>query len=472
MATPTIVKKPEENQTVRVSNVARDAKNPDLYRFTLENIHVSYANTLRRLMMTGVKTVAFNADMVNGTTSDVKIEKNDTPMTNEMLAHRIGLLPIHVTNINSFKPEDYTFTLDVKGDKDKSKDITCSDFVVTKAVPEGKEDSAVVDTADFFPPHPITKSTCLIATLPAGNTGLKLTAKASVGTGRANARWQPTSQCSYTYTLDDDETRKQEYFERWLRTAKKYETPDKDSEKYKAFLREFNTMEVNRVYKVRNGEPYSYEFVVETVGTLDVRTIISQACDIGMSMMSRFQTIDSDGFDIAANKITIIPTKSRIEGFDFIMENQDHTFGNMLQTYLSEKHMTDKVKEGLQPITYVGYEIPHQLRDEMVLRIGCEKETEARTAFAQGCDGCYTIFQQLRAAFQASPLKDDSVNFSKGFVISSEGTKPLNLVIESKDDTGAKSVIVPATETTVATTATATTKKPKSILKKAAAVPK
>jgi DNA-directed RNA polymerase subunit L len=152
------------------------------------------------------------------------------------------------------------------------------------------------------------------------------------------------------------------------------------------------------------------------------------------------------------------------------MENQDHTFGNMLQTYLSEKHMTDKVKEGLQPITYVGYEIPHQLRDEMVLRIGCEKETEARTAFAQGCDGCYTIFQQLRAAFQASSLKDDSVNFSKGFVISSEGTKPLNLVIESKEDTGAKSVSTAATTAATGTTETATpVKKPRSILKKAAA---
>jgi DNA-directed RNA polymerase subunit L len=247
--------------------------------------------------------------------------------------------------------------------------------------------------------------------------------------------------------------------------VKKYDTPDKDSEKYKAFWREFNTMEVNRVYKVRNGEPYSYEFVVETVGTLDVRKIISQACDVGMSMMSRYGTIDSEGFDAAANKMTIIPSRSRIEGFDFIMENQDHTFGNMLQTYLSDKHMADKVKEGLQPITYVGYEIPHQLRDEMVLRIGCEKETEARTAFAQGCDGCYKIFQQLRAAFQASPLKDDTVNFSKGFEITSEGAKPLNLVIESKEDTGSKSVSLPVTATgttgttgtTVATVATVAT---------------
>jgi DNA-directed RNA polymerase subunit L len=411
-----------EDNKIRVSNIVRDSKNPDLYRFRLENIHVSYANTLRRLMMTGVKTIAFNADMVKGTTSDVKIETNDTPMTNEMLAHRIGLLPIFIKDPINIKIEDYTFTLDVKGDKDTNRDITCSDFVITKSVSEGKDDS--VNTADFFPPHPITKSTCLIATLPAGNTSLKLVAKASVGTGRANARWQPTSQCSYTYTLDDDEARKMEYFDRWLTNVKKYTNPDKDSEKYKAYMREFNTMEVNRVYKIRNGEPYSYEFVVETTGTLDVPRIIHEACVVGMAMMSRYVNINSEGFDEAENQMSIIPTTSKIDGYDFIMEHQDHTFGNMLQTYLSEKHMANKVVKGsdAQPITYVGYEIPHQLRDEMVLRIGCATIEEAKTAFAQGCKGCYDIFYELKNAFQATSLKDIAMNTSKGFEFSSSSS--------------------------------------------------
>ena len=71
---------------------------PTTYTFTLTPTHVTYANTLRRLMMTGVETVAFRADMTStGTTTDVMIRENTTPMTNEMLAHRIGLLPIAVS---------------------------------------------------------------------------------------------------------------------------------------------------------------------------------------------------------------------------------------------------------------------------------------------------------------------------------------------------------------------------------------
>ena len=67
------------------------------YTFTLEGSHVTYANTLRRLMLTGVETVAFRSDMTpTGSTTDVAVKRNDTPMTNEMLADRIGLLPIHI----------------------------------------------------------------------------------------------------------------------------------------------------------------------------------------------------------------------------------------------------------------------------------------------------------------------------------------------------------------------------------------
>ena len=64
------------------------------YTFTLSPLHVTYANTLRRLILTGVETIAFRSDMTTlGTTTDVLVKRNDTPMTNEMLADRIGGIP-------------------------------------------------------------------------------------------------------------------------------------------------------------------------------------------------------------------------------------------------------------------------------------------------------------------------------------------------------------------------------------------
>lgn len=89
-----------------------DAEGRNRLRFTLKDTNVGYANTLRRLIITGVETIGFRADMKNdGSTSDVNVIKNSTPMTNEMLAHRIGLIPIHIKNPLEFEPSNFKFVL-------------------------------------------------------------------------------------------------------------------------------------------------------------------------------------------------------------------------------------------------------------------------------------------------------------------------------------------------------------------------
>jgi DNA-directed RNA polymerase alpha subunit len=93
-------------------NIATNSDNKNEWRFRLAPTHVAYANTLRRLVITGVETIAFRADMTeNGTTSDVIVNTNTTPMTNEMLAHRIGLIPFHEQSPLSWNPDNFEFSL-------------------------------------------------------------------------------------------------------------------------------------------------------------------------------------------------------------------------------------------------------------------------------------------------------------------------------------------------------------------------
>ena len=385
--------------------------------FTLTPIHVAYANTLRRLIMTGVESAAFRADMKDGTTTDVNVEQNDTPMTNEMLAHRIGLLPIHVPVDTDLKT--LTFTLDVKAEKDTYKDVTCEDFVIMREREGGKE-PVQMDTDDFFPKHPLTKQTCLIATLAPGSGRVKFTAKASMGTGRENARFQPTSQCSYVYTRDDDEATVDAHFTEWLEKAKKQSVADleggdeKAKAKLAAFRREYDTMEIAKVYlKDAKGEPYSYDFTIETVGPLKVSYIVRRACDVGEAMMSKYTSIEN-GVLPDDNKLRVIPSRSRVLGFDFVMKEQDHTFGNMIQTYLEQNHIyeADQKPGGPVKITYAGYEVPHPLRDELVVRIGSSSKEEALLAFAQACTGCMKIFSDIRVAWMRT-VPEAGVNVAK-----------------------------------------------------------
>jgi DNA-directed RNA polymerase subunit L/DNA-directed RNA polymerase alpha subunit len=430
--------------------------------FTLSPIHVTYANTLRRLILTGVETVAFRADMTStGATTDVAVKRNDTPMTNEMLADRIGLLPIHIQAPLQWKADNYVFTLKVAGSKDNTTYVKAGDFKVYEVKPmaggaggnnneennnnnagntnnnneensnnnagntnneyngsnneqpennnsanngSNNDDNLVaVPTEKFFPPNPITRDTCLIATLQPGSGPtqqfIEIRAKATKGTGREHARFSPVSQCSYEYTPDSDPQRIQEMFTSWLNVAKKAGGVDKGSERYNELLREFNTMQVKRCYKINEkNEPFSYDFTVETAGILPVNYIVERACEVGENMCSRYVNIHQG--ELPA-EMTVSAADARIIGFDFLIRGHDHTLGNLLQTWLVENHIQG---EATPKITFAGYCVPHPLRDEMVLRIGVEdgEEATARLALASAAKGCVEMFQKLRASWRAA----------------------------------------------------------------------
>jgi DNA-directed RNA polymerase subunit L len=394
---------------------------PRTMTFTLTPIHVTYANTLRRLILTGVETVAFRADMTStGGTTDVFVKRNDTPMTNEMLADRIGILPINIKDPLTWNPEKYIFKLEVSSDKNNIKYVKSGDFKVIEKVSDGfpryendedgeekKEvltNERIVPTEQFFPPNPLTGDTCLIATLQPGFQSteqvIEIVAKATKGTGREHARFSPVSQCSYEYTLDKDPVRIEEMFNQWLVVSKKIGGElDKNSDRYAALRREFETMQIKRCYKINEkGEPDCFDFTVETAGVLPVHYIVEQACVVGANMCSRYVNIAKA--DVPA-EISISPSDSRIVGYDFLIRGHDHTLGNLLQTWLVEHHIEGQAEP---KITYAGYKVPHPLRDEMVLRIGVEdgEEGTARLAFAQAAKGCVEMFQQLRNAWRSS----------------------------------------------------------------------
>ena len=379
--------------------------NERAYAFTLSPIHVTYANTIRRLILTGVETVAFRSDMTStGSTTDVVIKRNDTPMTNEMLADRIGLIPINVAEPLTWKSDKYVFTLKVAGDKDNTTYVKSGDFKIKEIVPiDAVSDPDPIPTEKFFPPNLITGDTCLIATLqPGANTlqqFVEIEAKATKGTGREHARFIPVSQCSYEYTPDSNPQRVEEMFVKWLDVAKKASAVEKGSERYNELRREFNTMQIKRCFKINEkNEPFSFDFTVETAGVLPVQYIVKRACEVGENMCSRYVNIHHGDLP---EEITISSADTRIIGYDFLIRGHDHTLGNLLQTWLVENHIQG---EATPKVTYAGYSVPHPLRDEIILRIGVEdgEEATARLALAEAAKGCVDMFQKLRIAWQGA----------------------------------------------------------------------
>ena len=74
----------------------------DTTTFELTNVPICIANGLRRTLLTGIPVIAFDENPTS-----IKINKNQSALHNEMLANRIGLVPINMETTDIFKIQTF-----------------------------------------------------------------------------------------------------------------------------------------------------------------------------------------------------------------------------------------------------------------------------------------------------------------------------------------------------------------------------
>ena len=379
--------------------------------FRLTNINTTIANTLRRAILTLTPSVGFRTEPYEK--SDVLITTNTTSLVNEMLAHRIGMIPIKADPA-TFKPELYEFTLDMRNDSKEILDVRAGNIQVFMKNPENPLDAPTkLNSADYFPPDPVTGDTILITRLlpqwnpTAAKHQLSFKARASISTGTENIRWSPVCQASYEYTQDKDPEHINAVFNGWLATIKKITDPSTLAEEKKAeLMREFMTMEIQRCYmKNERGEPYDFTFHVESIGVLRIKDIVQMAIVKSIDLLNKYTEVDT----ILPETVRIQEGDSRFSTVEVWFTNEGHTLGNLLETYIVENH----IDGAMEPkSTYAGYKVPHPLRPEMFIRIGLEDtaninfETQSQTArlmVANACKNLKTQFQELLDGWNPAP---------------------------------------------------------------------
>ncbi|MDD1719386.1 MAG: DNA-directed RNA polymerase subunit D [Methanoregulaceae archaeon] len=149
----------------------------NLGRFRLGGTNAAFANTFRRSMISGVRTLAID---------DVRIYDNTSALFDEILAHRLGLIPIR-SESGSYVPRENcscggegcsactaTFTMSVEGPRVVySRDLICQDPATGPAI-------------ENVPIVKLLKEQKLV-----------VEARAVLSTGREHAKWQPTTACGY-----------------------------------------------------------------------------------------------------------------------------------------------------------------------------------------------------------------------------------------------------------------------------------
>jgi len=251
--------------------------------FIVEGISAAMANTLRRIILAEVPTMAID---------DVIIYENSSVLHDEILTLRLGLIPIK-TDLKTYNlpekcdcksdlgcPKCRTiFTLDVEAKKGVR--IVYSGDLVS-------EDPEIVPVSDKIP----------IVKLITGQR-VRLEAYAKLGRGRDHAKWQPVSACIYRYKpiVKIDESRCDacgkcvEYCPRKVLV--------KEGNKI-VVAREIDCILCNDCIKACgvksppitiSWDPSAFIFYVESVGSLPVGTIILEALKIYEEKFMEFMNL-------------------------------------------------------------------------------------------------------------------------------------------------------------------------------------
>jgi DNA-directed RNA polymerase subunit L len=255
--------------------------------------------------------------------------------------------------------------------------VTTADMRIFVQDAEGWKDLGPEGNAAMFPVDATTKEPIMITHLrPQWSADslekIKLVAYPSVSTGEENVRYSPVCQCSYGHTIDPNPARQEEFFQNWLKESKKInEQSQVNPAQLNNLKREWATLEIQRCFLVNEeNEPYSFDFEIETNGLMSVPAVVHRGIREIKTMLQKYQTLD---MQIPAN-VRIQPTLGHRKGVEVIFDNtEDHTLGNLLQTYLVERHiMADQAPR----LTYAGYKMGHPLKKELTIEIGSEADME------------------------------------------------------------------------------------------------
>ncbi|ELA41726.1 uncharacterized protein VICG_01230 [Vittaforma corneae ATCC 50505] len=156
------------------------SKTASSIEFDILNCHPSIANTLRRILISKVPTMAIHY---------VSVYENNTVFPDEYIAHRLGLIPLEANPeyFSYFKDEEtfenvLNFRIDKTADKEPV-NLMSDDIEFVPA--EGQ------DHFSFrFKPN------VLVCKMVPGNQ-VEMTFKAIKGRGEQHAKWSPVSLCSY-----------------------------------------------------------------------------------------------------------------------------------------------------------------------------------------------------------------------------------------------------------------------------------
>lgn len=284
----------------------------------LKNFPVSFVNGIRRTLLGSIPTVVIR---------DVQILENTTQLPHEMLKHRVEMLPVNVLPTDASTIKDAKIELKVLPEKEKDtiRTITTDDFVV-----ESGREGLILKDRDFGTPHLFVRV----------RKGESIHVKA-----RLSLEHEQVSQvCTATTGWHVDPE---------LAAAARKEFVEQGNDP-----RIFDNSLVQRYYsRNEQGRPNWMDLSIESVGVISAKDLLKMAVQILRKKVDEYVKEALDNIQKEADEGT----------YNVTLEKGGHTIGYLMQEVIYSD----------SNVNFVAYDIPHPLRNTMVLRFNTSKKPES-----------------------------------------------------------------------------------------------
>jgi DNA-directed RNA polymerase subunit L len=304
----------ENTKMAKVLNIKTSNHGYELYA-ELMNFPVGFVNALRRILITGIPRVVIR---------DVQILQNTSQIPHEMLRHRTERLPVNVPPSDSATIKDAKIELRIVTNKE-ARTVTTDDFTV-----EAGREGLMMRDRDFDTPS-------LFLKLRAGEvvhvTGrLALDAENASHVCTASIKWHPDP-------------------ERMKNDRKVHVEAGGDPRLFDNFLYQRSFSRDN------NDRPNWFELTIESVGVLKSRELLTMTVAILRKRLDTYM----------AEALKNIKHENDPGTYSVSIEQGGHTLGVLLQEVIYKD----------EDIDFVSYDIPHPLKNMMVIRFNTKKTPES-----------------------------------------------------------------------------------------------
>ena len=266
-----------------VSKLSEDA---NVLKFTVTGFNVSFANGLRRIILSEIPTVVFRTTPHDKCLATFDI--NTSRLNNELIKQRLSCIPLHITDVD-FPYKDYQLEIDKKNDSDSINFVTSADFKLKNIV--NNNYLSKVETDRIFPPNPLTGQYIDFVRLRSRISSeidgeqLKLSCLLDIGKAEEDSSFNVVSTCAFANSPDPAKIKSE-----WVNKSNELSKAGSTAAEIDFLHKDWLLLDAKRLTLVD-----SFDFTIETVGPFTNMSIVYKALHIMLNKLKKFKmTMESE----------------------------------------------------------------------------------------------------------------------------------------------------------------------------------